>query len=112
LFGVHGDVVNAVADFRGRIRDVLRVQPFVYWFPALATVVRSESPGSRNRDPNAIRVLWVENNCVQAHPTRTRLPLGAGPVPTQAGEFVPTLAAVGGAENCCIFDSRVNRVGI
>ena len=49
---------------------------------------------------------------MQTHAARAWLPLGAGAVAAEAGEFVPVLAAVGRAEHSSVFHAGVNRVGI
>src|ERR1700730_668629 len=49
---------------------------------------------------------------MQAHASRARLPLGAGAMSTQAGEFLPILRTVGRAKNGRVFNPCVNRVGI
>src|SRR5207249_1734945 len=60
----------------------------------------------------SLRIFRIKNNGVQAHAARSRLPLGAGAVAAQAGEFLPVLAAVGGAEDGGVFHAGVNRVRI
>ncbi len=49
---------------------------------------------------------------MQAHSTRTRLPLRAGLVIPQAGQFLPVLPAVDGAEQRCVLYAGVNRIGV
>src|SRR5216684_2875379 len=49
---------------------------------------------------------------MQAQAARARLPLGAGAVAAQAGKLLPVLAAIGRAEDSCVFHARVHRVRI
>ena len=49
---------------------------------------------------------------MQAHAAGAGLPLRAGAVAAQAGELLPGLPAVGGAEQRGVFDSGVDRVRI
>ena len=109
---VHGDVVDAVADLGRRVRNVLRIQAFIDRLPALAAVVGAESARGGDRDINSVGIAGIENDGVQAHASGAGLPLGAGAVAAQAGEFLPVLAAVGGAKQSGVFDSGVDGVGI
>ena len=110
--GIHGDVVDAVADFGVGIGNVLRVQAFVDRLPGLAAVVGAEGARGRDRDVNALGIARIENDGVQAHAARAGLPFRSGAVAAKAGEFVPVLAAVGRFEERRIFDSGIDRVGI
>ena len=56
--------------------------------------------------------LGIENDGVQAHAARARLPVRTGAVAAQPGEFLPGLAAVGRAEQGGVFHSGVDRVRI
>ena len=109
---MHGDVVNAVADFGIGVGDVLRVQALVDRLPGLAAVVGAERACGGNGDVDSLGIAGIENDGVQAHAARARLPVRAGAVAAQAGEFLPVLAAVGGAEQRRILDARVDGVGI
>src|SRR5260370_31611382 len=109
---VHGDVVYAVADLGMRVRDILRPKSRVDRLPGLAAIVGAESARRRDRDVNSLRIARIENDGVQTHAARTRLPLGSSAVTAQAGEFLPVLSAVGGAEDSSVFHSGINRVGI
>ena len=53
----------------------------------------------------------IEQDGVQAHAARARLPRGAGAVLAQAGQFLPGLAAVGGLEQRGVLDAGIDRVG-
>src|SRR5689334_15645857 len=92
------NVVNAVAHFRVRIGNVLRVQPLIDRFPRGAAVITAKRTGGGDSyiDPFAIR--RVENDCVQAHAARAWLPLRSSPMAAQSGKFVPGLSAVGRTE--------------
>ena len=54
----------------------------------------------------------IEQYRVQAHASRTGLPVWSRAVSAEAGQFLPVLAAIGGFEQGRIFDSRVDRVRI
>ena len=71
---MHGDVVDTMAHFGGRVGNVLRVKSSIDWFPGKAAVIGSESSRSRNGDEDPLRILRVQQNCVEAHPSRARLP--------------------------------------
>ena len=109
---MHGDVVHAVADLGVRVGNVLRAQSLVDRLPGLAAVIGAEGARGRDGDVHALRIVGIENDGVQAHAARARLPLRAGAVAAQAGEFLPGLAAVGGAEDGGVFDAGVDGVGI
>ena len=88
---VHGDVVHAVADFGVLVGNVLRAQSAVDRLPAGAAVVGAERARRRDGNVHPLRIAGIENDGVQAHAARARLPLGAGAVAAQAGEFLPVL---------------------
>ncbi len=110
--GVHGDAVHAVADLGVRIGDLLRAQAAVDRLPGRAAVVGAERAGGRDRDEHALRIDRVEQDRVQAHAARARLPLRARAVAAQAGQLVPARPAVGRAEQRRVFDAGVDGVGI
>ena len=104
--------MNAMSDLSCRIRNVLRVQPFVDRLPRLAAIVGSECTSRGDCDVDAIRIFGIEDDRVQAHPSSAGLPLRSGAVTAQAGEFLPVLPAIGRLEQRRIFDPGVNGVGI
>ena len=61
---------------------------------------------------DAAGIVGIEQDGVQAHAARARLPARAGTVVAQAGEFVPGLAAVGRAKQGGVFHARVDGVWI
>src|SRR5208337_5314889 len=105
--GVHGDMVNAMADLGIGVRNVLGLQSFVDRFPGGASVVGAEGTGSRDRDDDPSRIARIENDGVQAHPTGARLPHGTRAMATKSGEFVPTVPTVSGAEDGRVFHPRI-----
>src|SRR5258708_34764028 len=80
--------------------------------PALAGVIGAERARGGDGDEDALLVLGVEQDRVQAHPARARLPFGAGAVTAQAGQLVPVLRAVGRAEDGGVLDSGVDGAGV
>ncbi len=54
----------------------------------------------------------IEEDRVEAHAAGAGRPLGTRAVAAEAGELVPGLAAVGGAEEGGVFDAGVDGVGI
>ncbi len=109
---MHGDMVYAVSDFGSWVWDVLRTQTLVDGLPVPAAIIGAEGASGGNGDEYALRIAGIENNRVQAHAACARLPLGAGAVSAEGGEFAPVLAAVGRTEDSSVFDAGVNRVGI
>src|SRR5262249_4587419 len=110
--GVHRQPVDAKADLRSRFREVLRLEPAVDRLPGLAAVVGAEGAGRRDGDEHAPRVTGVQQDRVQSHAAGARLPPGAGAVAAEAGELVPGLTAVGGAEQSGVLHAGVDRVRI
>src|SRR5207247_216785 len=94
------------------VGNVLRAQAFVDRLPAFAAIIGSECSRGGNGDPYPLWIAWIENNGVQAHAARTRLPLRTSAVPSQPREFLPVLAAIGRAEQRRILDSGVGRIRI
>src|SRR6266576_2981344 len=66
---VHRDAVNAVADFRSRVRDMFGSQSTIDRPPRLAGIVGAEGARSRDGDEHPVRLAWINKNCVQAHST-------------------------------------------
>jgi hypothetical protein len=112
LGGVHGDAVNAVAHFRSWVGHEFGAQSAVDRLPRLARIVGAESAGGGDGDEDAAGVLGVQKNRVQAHPTSTRLPARSCAVLAQAGEFLPGVTAIRGAEESGVFDAGIDDVGI
>src|SRR5258708_29954044 len=102
-------MVNAVADLSIGVRNVLRLQSTVDRLPRLAAIVRTESARGGNGDPNPLRIFGIENDAVETHAARARLPVRARAVTAQARHFLPVLPALGGFENRRIFHARVNQ---
>ena len=80
--------------------------------PGLAAVVGAERAGRRDGDEDPVGIVRIEQDGVQAHAARARLPARPGAVAAQAGEFLPGLPAVGRAKQRGVFHAGVNRVGI
>src|SRR5712692_1082316 len=101
-----------MADLGIRVGDVLGLQSTVDRFPRLAAVVGPEGARSGDGDVDPFGIARIEKDCVQAHPTRAWLPFGPGAVAAQSGELVPSLRAVGRAEQGSVLHPGVNRVRI
>src|SRR5438874_13841065 len=91
---MHRDPMDAVPDFRVRIGNVLRMQTVVDRFPTYSGVVGSERARGRDRDENALRIFWIDQDRVQTHPACARLPFRPGIVLTETGKFVPRRPAI------------------
>ena len=101
-----------MANFSGRIGNVLGAQSFVDRFPRLAAVVGAKRAGGGDGDINSLLILRVDQDGMQSHATGARGPFWTGAVTTQTRHFVPGFAAIGGAKQCGIFDPGVNHVRI
>src|SRR5207244_8024962 len=71
---VHRDAVHAVADLGVAVGHDLRVQPFGDRLPRLARVVASESSCGGDGRKHSVGLDRVEDDRVQAQPTRARRP--------------------------------------
>ena len=80
--------------------------------PCFAAIVSAKCTGRRDRDEDPIRISRIDNDAVQAHAAGAGLPVRPGAVTAQSGKLVPCLPAVGGTEQCGIFNAGVNRVRI
>jgi len=74
---VRRDVMNAVADLRCRLGDLLRVESFVNRSPRRARVVAAKSTSGRDGDEDTVGIAGVQYDRVQAHSARARLPAWA-----------------------------------
>src|SRR4051812_18300779 len=107
---VHGNAVDAVADFGNWVGDVQRSKATVDRRPRFAAIICAECASRRNGDEDAIRIRAVEQDGVKAHAAGAGRPLGTGAVAAETGEFVPGGAAVGGFEKGGVFDAGVDCV--
>ena len=92
--GVHGDVVDAVADLGVVVGDVWGAQAAVDWPPSLPAVVGAKGSCGRDGDEHPLGIAGIENDGVQAHSSSARLPFGTRAMPAKTGELVPGLAAI------------------
>src|SRR3954454_20512307 len=109
---MHRDVVHTVPDLCLGVGDAFGLQAAVDRLPRLAAVRRTEGPGRGDRDVHPLRVARVEDDRVQAHAARARLPVRPGTVIAQTGQLLPRLTAVDRAEECGVFNAGVDRVWI
>src|SRR5215467_16388921 len=91
---VQRDPMDAMAHLSLGVGNVLRLQPAIDRLPGLTTVIAAEGPGGRNGDVNPFRVARVEQDRVQAHSARSRLPFRSCPMAAQTGELLPGTPAV------------------
>src|SRR5262249_20638309 len=75
-------------------------------------VVAAEHAGRRDGDEDPIGVTGIQEDRVQAHAPRARLPRGGGGVCAQSRQLLPCLPAVARAEQRGILDAGVDDVGI
>ena len=109
---VHGQAVHAVADLGVVIRDALGVQATVHRLPGLAGVVGPERARGRDGREDPPGPGRIQEDRVQAHPARARLPRRPGPVAAQPGQFLPVLPAVGRPEQAGVLHPGVDGVGV
>ena len=85
---VHGDMMNAVAHLSSGVGHHWRHQALVDRLPCLAAIVGSEGSGGGDGDVHALLVGGIDDNGVQTHAARSRLPVRAGTVAAQTGELL------------------------
>src|SRR5215475_11260149 len=105
-------MVDAMADFRFWIWNILRAQTLVNRLPGCPAVIGAEGARGGNGDVDPPRVAGIEKDCVQTHASGARLPFRAGAVAAQSRELVPALSAIGSLEDGCVLHTRVDRVRI
>ena len=109
---VHRDAVDAVADLGIRVGNVLRCSPRLIGCQVSPRVVGAEGAGGRDGDVDPRRVARIEQDRVQAHAARARLPAGPEPWPRSPESSCQVCAAVGRAEQGGVFHSGVDGVRI
>src|SRR5438309_5106131 len=109
---MHRDPMHAVADFRVWIWNVLRMQSVIDWLPGFAAVISAERTRGRDRDEHSLSIFRIDQNRVQTHSARARLPLRAGIVLTEPGKFVPRFAAVFRFEQRRVLHAGVNMISV
>src|SRR5207248_9547385 len=70
------------------------------------------SARGRDRDKHLFLILRVDQNGVETHSARARLPTRTGVVLAQTGKFAPRFAAVFRFEKRCVFHAGVNMIDI
>src|SRR6185436_1137120 len=80
--------------------------------PGLTGIIGAEYAGGRNGDEDPRRVAGIQDDRMQAQPTRPRLPAGPRAVAAQSGKLLPRLPAVGRAEQGRVFNAGVDSVRI
>src|SRR5215510_6352452 len=104
------DAVNAVADLRLRVRDILGHQTTVDWLPGITGIVSAKGAGSGDGNEHPASVTWIEKDRVQTQPTRAGLPPRPRAMAAQSGQFLPGLTAVSRAEERGIFNPGVDDI--
>src|SRR5207237_2458912 len=72
---VHRDAVDAMADLALLVGKLAGAQALVDRAPRLAAVVGAEGSRGRDGDDDALRIVGVDQDRVQAEPACARLPL-------------------------------------
>src|SRR6266446_751697 len=106
------NAMHAMAYFRIRVRNVLRMQPVINWFPVFSAIIGAKRPGSRDRDGNSLRIVRMEKNRVQTHTARARLPFRTSVAAAQYREFMPRFSAFSRFKQRGILHACVNVIGI
>ena len=101
-----------MTDLGIRVRNVLRTQSAVDRLPGLASVVTAECTRCRYRNVDPLRIARVQNDGVQAHAARARLPLGSGAMAAQSGKLLPVLSTVGCTKDRRVFHPGIDRIWI
>src|SRR6266542_703737 len=109
---MHRNAMNAVAHLCGRIRNILRMQSPVNWFPTGARVITAKRARRRDCNKNPFPIAGIQKNGVQAHAAGSGLPKRSRTVAAQSGKFLPGLTAVGRAEQGGVFDTGINSIRI
>src|SRR5690606_9578649 len=92
---VHGNAMHTMTDFSGRIGYVFRMEALIDSTPRLATIVCAERAGCGDGDVDAVGIVGIDEDGVQAHPSCTRCPLWTRAVLAQAGDLLPRHPTVG-----------------
>ncbi len=79
------DAMDAVADLRLRVGNVLGAQPLIDRLPGLPAIVTAERARGRDGNEETLRIPRILDDGVEAHATCARLPFRPGVVFAQAG---------------------------
>ena len=109
---MHGDVMDAVANFSIRVGNALGAQAAVDRLPRLAASSLRKAPAAEMAMYDPRRVAWIEDDRVQAEPAGAWRPVRAGAVAAKARQLLPALRAVGRLEERGILDAGVDHVRI
>ena len=109
---VHRQVVHAMADLGVGIRDPFGAQAAVHRPPGLARVIGPERARGRDGREDPPGPGRIQDDRVQAHPARPRLPRRPGLVAAQPGQFLPVPPAVGRPEQPSVLHPGVDGVRV
>ena len=110
---VAGDLVDALAELGVvAVGEKSDDDAAVAGVPRLAAVVRSIDTSRRDGDQQAVGVVGVDEDRVQAHPAAAGLPLRAMRVVPQTRDEREAAPAVVAAEQGRRFDAGVHHVGL
>ena len=87
-------------------------QPAIDRTPRYAGVVAAKRAGGRDRREDAVGVARVDDDGMQAHAARSRLPDARRRMAAQTGKLFPIVPAVGRTKERGIFDAGVDEIGI
>jgi len=88
------------------------MQSVIDWLPGFAAVFGAKRARGRDRDEHSLRIFRIDQNRVQTHSARARLPFRTGIVLAETGQFVPRFAAVFRLEQRGVFHARVNIISV
>ncbi len=109
---MHRQAVHAVTDLGLGIRDPFGAQAAVHRPPGLALVIGPERARGRDGGEDPPGPGRIQDDRVQAHPARARLPRRPGPVAAQPGQFLPVFPAVGRPEKTGVLHPGVDGVRV
>src|SRR6267378_3853759 len=109
---MHGDPMNAVANLRVRIGNILRMQTLVDRLPIFSAIISTERARGGDRNEHSFAIFRIQQNRVQTHSTGAWLPTRPGSVAAQSRQFLPRLTAVARAEQSGILHPGINGIRI
>src|SRR5579884_768096 len=101
--------MHALPELRIAHRREFGAHALVARLPGRAAVIRIKRPHRRDCHPEALRIIGVHDDGMEAQAAESWLPLSAGGMLTQPGDVFPGGAAVGAAEESRWIDAGIEQ---
>ena len=83
---MQGNVMNAMADLSGGVRDIARMKALIDRLPGHTAIVGAKGSGSGDRNEDSLRIGRIEKDAMKTHTACARLPRRTAAMLAKTGE--------------------------